>query len=249
MTRVESFDGVPVSVLAERVGVPLLALYDAVGSALDVAHTLAADGAPDGTLVLADRQDAGRGRQGRAWVSPAGTGVWLAMVRRTAATPASGVLALRVGLALVETMEDLGVSVGLKWPNDVLLADGKLAGILCEARSAPGVGHWVAVGVGINVTGAAPAPGAAVLATTVPEADRLGVLAVLVPRLARLGLGSALTEVEQRAWAAHDWLRGRELTAPMPGQAAGIAADGALLVATPDGTRRILGGTVTCSSQ
>ena len=247
--RAESYDGVPAPVLAERVGVPRLALYATVGSVLDVAHELAADGAADGTLVLADRQESRRGRHGSLWASPEGTGIWLAMIRRTSAAPTNGVLALRAGLVLAEALEALGAPARLKWPNDVLLADGKVAGILCEARSAPGVGHWVAIGLGLNVTGAAPVPGAAVLADTVPEADRVGVLAALVPRLASLALAGELSGGERRAWAARDWLRGRELLTPIAGRASGLGADGALLVDTPEGTRHILGGTVTCSSR
>lgn len=239
-----SYDGVPAPVLAERLGVPHLALHERVGSTLDVAHRLAEDGAPSGTLVLADTQDAGRGRQGRAWASPPGHGIWLAMIRRA---PESGVLALRVGLAVADTLDALGATVTLKWPNDVLLAGAKLAGILCEARS--GRDPWVAIGVGLNVTGPPPVPHAAALHQAVPGADRVGVLLGLVPRVLAMSTHAALTAAECAAWAARDALVGCDVMAPVLGRAAGIAPDGALLVMTPDGERRILSGTVTCSSR
>src|SRR5690606_31208987 len=77
------YDGVPAAALAARLGVPRCVALDVTGSALDVAHALGEAGAPAGTLVLADRQTAGRGRLGRRWESPAGTGIWLTLLERS----------------------------------------------------------------------------------------------------------------------------------------------------------------------
>src|SRR2546422_9035115 len=152
-------DGLPGNVLAQRWGVPQVGLFRRLGSTLDAIHDLAAQDAPHGTVVLAEEQTAGRGRDGRTWRSPPG-GVWLGMLLRPPpALPASGVLSLRVGLVLADVVEAvLGVRptslsrprAGLKWPNDVLVDDRKGAGILCETRRPGDALPGLAVGSGGN---------------------------------------------------------------------------------------------------
>jgi BirA family biotin operon repressor/biotin-[acetyl-CoA-carboxylase] ligase len=147
-----AYDGVGADVLARRLGVPRLALFAEVASTQDVAHALAGEGAADGTVVLADAQSGGRGRAGRAWQSPPGSGVWLTVVTRPHDLDALEVLALRVGLALAEALSPLAAApVGVKWPNDLLVGGRKLAGVLVEARWRDGRPEWAAVGVGVNV--------------------------------------------------------------------------------------------------
>lgn len=239
-----AYDGLAPEVLAARLATPGLVYLPEVTSTLDEAHRLAARGAPAGSAVLADRQTRGRGRLGRPWSSPAGQGIWLAYLVRPAA--ATGVLALRVGLAVARAVEALGARPGLKWPNDVLLDDRKLAGVLCEARWARGVPAWVAVGIGINVHGPLP-PDLAARAATLSEAvaaDRVAVLERLLPALHGLSAAAVLDAGERDALAARDWLQGRALAAPAAGRAAGIDASGALLVETARGTVRVTGGTV-----
>lgn len=218
-----------------------------VSSTLDVIHELAADGAPAGTLVIADEQVRGRGRQGRTWVSPPGAGIWMSWLVRPAEPLQDGMLALRVGLAVAETLEHLGVATSLKWPNDILVEGRKLAGILCEGRwQGPGPG-WVGVGIGMNVCGPLPAvlAGDAVTVQDVaPGVGRVAILETLVPALQRLSTEPVLTDGERDAYARRDWLRGRRIVKPRAGLARGIDADGALLVETPDGLTRIAGGHV-----
>ena len=121
------------------------------GSTNDDARALAADGAPEGTAVLASRQTAGRGRLGRSWASPEG-GVYLSAVLRPAVEPAKvASLALAVALGVVLGLERLGVSARLKWPNDVLLGDAKLAGVLLEMTAETDRVDRVIAGVGLNV--------------------------------------------------------------------------------------------------
>ena len=122
---------------------------------MDVAHAIAADGAPAGTLVLAASQEQGRGRSGKHWLSAPDAGLWCTFIERPRDARALDVLALRVGLHLAEALDALVDSaregpVQLKWPNDLWLASGKLGGILIEARWRDGVPEWVAIGVGIN---------------------------------------------------------------------------------------------------
>ena len=232
-----TLDGVPAAALAARWGVPDCRLVRRVGSTLDALHALAGAGAPAGTLVLAEEQLAGRGRDGRTWQSPPG-GVWLAMLLRPALARGS-VTSLRVGLALADAVDALlgRAEARLKWPNDVLLGDRKLAGILCEGRWHGDQLQWLAVGIGVNVCNALPAAvarSAVALCEWLPAVRRLDVLDALVPRLLRGaagGDGAVLSAAECAAFAARDWLRGRELRAPVAGRACGVRPDGVLLVA------------------
>ncbi|HEX5829834.1 MAG TPA: hypothetical protein VFY16_02560, partial [Gemmatimonadaceae bacterium] len=119
------YDGATASALADRVGVPRVVLLHTVGSTLDEAHRLAADGAPDGTLVLADRQTAGRGRQGKAWSSPMGTGIWLTLLACAPDPESVGVLALRLGLAAAAALEPFAeATVRLRWED--VAQDGRI---------------------------------------------------------------------------------------------------------------------------
>jgi len=229
-----TLDGVAAADLAGRWGVPQCGLFRQLGSTLDAIHELAAQGAPAGTVVVAEEQTAGRGRDGRTWHSPAG-GVWLGMLLRPARAEL-GVMSVRVGLAVADAVDAMlgRVEARLKWPNDVLLAEHKLAGILCEGRWHGETLQWLAVGVGMNVCNAIPAAvarRAVALEEWLPAVRRLDVLDRLVPALAALASGeAALSERECAAFAARDWLQGRQLRSPAAGRARGLRADGALLV-------------------
>jgi BirA family biotin operon repressor/biotin-[acetyl-CoA-carboxylase] ligase len=231
-----TLDGLPGAVLARRWGTPLCRLAREVGSALDTAHTLGQEGAPAGTIVLADVQTAGRGRNGHTWYSPPG-GVWLALLLRPRAA-GLGAMSIRAGLVVADVVDELlgkaAPRTRIKWPNDVLLDDRKLAGVLCEGRWQGDALQWLAVGIGMNVANAIPpelGETAVALQDVLPGVRRLDVLDRLVPPLARLGAaGERLSDAECAAFAARDWLRGRMLRAPAAGRAAGLRPDGALLV-------------------
>lgn len=122
--------------------------FKRVGSTMEIAHELAAQDAPQGTLVFAARQEQGRGRLGRTWVSPDG-GAYCSIILRPTRPPVEiPQLSLLTGLATAEAIRELaGVSPSIRWPNDVLLNGLKVAGILVEARDGA-----VVVGIGINVT-------------------------------------------------------------------------------------------------
>ena len=245
-----SYDGLTAEELCRVLGAPRCECFESVGSTLDVVHRLAADGAPAGTIVLADEQVAGRGRRGRRWLSPPRTGIWLGFLARPNARPESGVMALRVGLAVVESLGDLGAAAQLKWPNDVVLCDRKLGGILCEARWRESHPAWVALGIGLNVHGPLPeglVSEAAVLEEALPEVTRLAVLERLVPRLGALHDAAELDRGEVEMYGKHDWLKGRRVTEPMEGVARGVAPDGALLVETEVGLERIVGGGIVAA--
>ncbi|HXF95078.1 MAG TPA: biotin--[acetyl-CoA-carboxylase] ligase [Gemmatimonadales bacterium] len=243
-----TLDGVPAARLAERWGLPQVGCFRTLASALDAVHELAAQGAPAGTVVLAEEQTAGRGRDGRTWRSPAG-GVWLGALLR----PGGGALpaiAVRVGLAVAEAVDGvLGRPVTrLKWPNDVLLQDRKLGGILCEGRWQGDALQWLAVGVGVNLANEIPAElgdRAIALREVLPAARRIDLLDRLVPALFRgPEPGAPLTEAELAAFGERDWLRGRQLARPVFGRAAGIGPDGALLVVAAGATVAVRQGHV-----
>jgi BirA family biotin operon repressor/biotin-[acetyl-CoA-carboxylase] ligase len=246
-----TLDGIPTHQLARRWGMPQCAMFRTLSSSLDAIHEVAAQGAPAGTVILAEEQTAGRGRDGRTWRSPPG-GVWLGMLLRPpASTP--GALSLRIGLVVADVVDELLGAPGgqLKWPNDVLLQGRKLAGILCEGRWQGETLQWLAVGVGMNVANEIPAElaGLAIaLCELLPDVRRIDVLDRLVPAVLPLTTHRApLTEAECSAFAHRDWLKGRQLRAPISGRAAGVGPDGALLVDTGAGTTMVREGHVELS--
>ena len=243
-----TLDGIPGPTLAKRWGVPQCGSFRSLPSTLDTIHELAAHGAPAGTVVLAEEQTAGRGRDGRTWRSPAG-GVWLGMLFRPGRAELA-VLSIRAGLVVADVVDDLiGRSAAqLKWPNDVLLDGRKVAGILCEGRWQGESLQWLALGIGINVANPVPeelADRAVRLQDHRTDIQPLAVLDRLIPPLLRLaGTGIGLTEAEVSAFAARDWLQGRQLRAPIFGRASGLRPDGALLIDTGMATTAVREGHV-----
>jgi BirA family biotin operon repressor/biotin-[acetyl-CoA-carboxylase] ligase len=135
-----------------RLGRTLIARAEAP-STNDLAWDALASGAPDGTVVVADAQPLGRGRDGRAWHLAPGKGLALSLVLHQGCDRhQSGTLPLVAGLALARGLEGLGATATLKWPNDLLVDGRKLAGILCERRRLPAGTDAVVVGVGVNVS-------------------------------------------------------------------------------------------------
>jgi BirA family biotin operon repressor/biotin-[acetyl-CoA-carboxylase] ligase len=215
---------------ARQVGVAQLLHYAEVDSTMDEVHRLARAGAPAGTVVLADAQRHGRGRAGRAWASAAGDGVWMTLLERPSDPAAVAVLSLRLGLALAPVLAAHAPGVvQVKWPNDLLVAGRKLAGILVEARWRGATLDWVALGVGVNRRVPAAHGGTAVAVR--PEVSRAALVAALVPamRAASQG-GGRLTDAECLAWQARDALRGAAIVEPVRGTVVGITASGALRV-------------------
>jgi BirA family biotin operon repressor/biotin-[acetyl-CoA-carboxylase] ligase len=212
--------------------------YDRVDSTMDVIHQLAEQGAEAGTIVVAGEQLAGRGSRGRSWHSPPG-GLWLSTLFRPPATGGIEVMSLRVGLSVADALEPLlSRPVQVKWPNDLMLGDRKVGGILCEARWQGGVLGWVAVGVGLNVRNPVPNElrlAAVSLAQVRPEITIDEVLVPVVAALRKIDLqAERLSAVELDRFAERDWLSGREIGAPVRGLVRGLGDDGALLVEIAD---------------
>jgi BirA family transcriptional regulator, biotin operon repressor / biotin---[acetyl-CoA-carboxylase] ligase len=204
------------------IGAPRLHLRS-IGSTNERARELAARGAPHGTLVTASEQTAGRGRQGRGWVTPPGAAIAASLILRRF----DDLLPLRGGLAVADVA---GPGALVKWPNDVQLAGRKVAGILAEAR-AP---EWAVLGIGVNV--AVVPPEVADIAGSLGRAPE-----DVEPTLAELlaALDRRLAEPASETLAAlreRDALLGRRVRwAGGEGVGAGIDDAGALLVTRPDG--------------
>jgi BirA family biotin operon repressor/biotin-[acetyl-CoA-carboxylase] ligase len=205
------------------------------------AQALAIAGAPHGTLITAGEQSAGRGRQGRSWTAPAGRALLCSVVIREPPR----LLPLAAGIAVAEVA---GETARLKWPNDVLIAGRKVAGILVEGRPQE---RWAVVGIGLNVAVRAEdfPPELRQRATTLglTQADIEPTLERLLGALARwLSAGSheVLEAVRER-----DALRGHQVRwAQGMGTADGIDEDGRLRVLTSDGTTALAAGEVHLES-
>jgi BirA family biotin operon repressor/biotin-[acetyl-CoA-carboxylase] ligase len=220
---------------------PQVHRYARVGSTLDVLHELASRGAVHGTVVVALEQLEGRGTRGRTWHSPPG-GLWYSMLLRTIPDATVDSLSLRIGLVVCQVLEGMipGLRLGLKWPNDIMLGEKKLGGVLCEARwHGPELG-WIAVGIGLNVANDIPEGlglGAINLGALPGNVSAEALIEPLTVRLRGLDLsGSGLTPDELAEFQGRDWLRGRRLASPVPGIARGIRPDGMLEIERSDGT-------------
>lgn len=220
----------------------------------------AQQGAPSGTVVASERQTAGRGRRGRSWLSAPGDSLTFSLLWRfPAGMPPPAGLSLAVGVAVARALEALGAAgIRLKWPNDILADGAKLGGILVETLMAGGR-HAAVIGIGLNVrlpreiADAVDVRAGALEAVMLNAPSRNLLLARLLDELATM-----LDAFEREGFAgfAEEW-QGRHAhagqkvciladgAAPLEGRCAGIDADGALLLDTAAGVRRILSGDVS----
>jgi BirA family biotin operon repressor/biotin-[acetyl-CoA-carboxylase] ligase len=212
------------------IGRPRLHLRSTTSTS-DRARELAAAGAPHGTLVTAAVQTAGRGRQGRTWVAPAGSSLLLSLILRET----DPLLPLRAGLAVADLA---GPAALVKWPNDVLLDGRKVAGVLVEARPQEG---WAVLGIGVNVAldVARLPPELRETAGTLGRSDLEGALAELLEHLERRL--AEPSEVTLRALNARDALFDRPIAwAGGEGTGGGIDERGSLRVRLEGGGETVL---------
>ena len=230
---------------------------DIVDSTNDDAKALAAAGAPDGSVVWAREQSAGRGRYTRQWLSPPGNLYMSVVLRPAIASARTAELGFVAALAVAETVEEFlpsGPPARLKWPNDVLVNGRKISGILLEGQFTGAELAWVIAGIGINVAGAPDNPAYPATSLAACGSGDVAARDVLETLLARLGAWRSLWQEQgfapvRTAWMARAARMGEEVTvrigtAPLSGRFRGIDHDGALLLETPLGTRRITAGEV-----
>lgn len=237
--------------------------YSDVPSTNDLALALAERGAPEGRLVIANAQSAGRGRHGRAWASPAGAGLYVSTIvkPRPHVVP---LLTIAAGVAVADGIQAAtGLAPQLKWPNDIYAGDRKLAGVLTEASNVTLHGGAdlevgpVVLGIGINVRPAAYPPEIAARATSL-EAELGRVVdrgLLLAECLSSLAARYADLQ-EGRADAVMDGWRSRAASTlgrtvrwdaagvTRQGVAEDIDATGALVVRTSAGPARLISGEV-----
>jgi BirA family transcriptional regulator, biotin operon repressor / biotin---[acetyl-CoA-carboxylase] ligase len=242
-------------------------VLDSIGSTNAVLAAAASDGAPEGTVVVAEHQEAGRGRLDRTWVSPPRSGLTVSLLLRPD-VPGSrrSWLPLLAGVALAEAVGDVAdVRAALKWPNDLLAADGgKLAGVLAE--TVPGGGSvggvpvgGVVVGVGLNVSateGELPEGGTSLLVQGAAHLDRTALLTGFLDGLARryrrwtAAIGDPIASGLARDYLAWSATVGSPVAVTLPdgqvlrGVAEAVDWDGRLVVMTDGGRVELSAGDV-----
>ena len=231
--------------------------YPSIGSTNTVVRALARDGAPDGTVALADEQTQGRGRHGRRWTAPPRTGLAVSVLLRPTPDFPLYTLTMAAALAVCDAARALtGPRCTLKWPNDVLVDGAKVGGILLDLDEA-GTAWTVVIGIGLNVNAAPDLPGVRALsaATGTPVA-REPLLIDLLERLeAYVTLAAYEPATVRRLWRDRLVTLGRSVRVQaadgaFEGVAIDVDAEGALLVRGSDGAVRVVhAGDVTLSSQ
>jgi BirA family biotin operon repressor/biotin-[acetyl-CoA-carboxylase] ligase len=232
-------------------------------ASVDSTNTLlleaAANGAPEGTVYIADGQTAGRGRGGHAWHSAPGDGLYLSVLAKPSLYLREALwISLATGLAAQSAIRSLtGVSIDIRWPNDLLLADKKLGGILVETAVEPDATlRYAVIGLGINLNHQAFPDELTSLATSLRIATGqtisrqsllLALLRALDYELTQLEANN--TTLLERFTAVSTWVSGKRVQVPeqggYTGTTAGLDPQGFLLVNADDGTQRtVLSGGV-----
>ncbi len=223
--------------------------FEEVASTNDLAKELAARGAPEGTLVVAEAQSRGRGRLGRWWESPPGTGLYVSLVLRPALPPTEmPQITLTTAVAVVRAVNRAsGVALGIKWPNDLLLAGKKLGGILTEMETESEQIRHLVVGLGLNVNNPAFPAELADIATSLALAtgrrhSRVRLLQAWLEEFEALygrflagEFAGILEEWRSLAVTLGQVVTVRQGPRVIRGKALEVAADGALLVETAPG--------------
>lgn len=233
------------------------------GSTNDVVAALAQAGADEGTVVVAEAQTAGRGRQGRTWFSPAGAGLYVSLLLRPVLAEAAhenrrALITLAAGVAVASAIRTTtGLPAAIKWPNDVVIDRRKLAGILVEAVNYGGMRGFVVLGVGVNLQQAAFPTDLAARATSIEAetgrpADRAQIFGEMMASLAEryrdllAGRFDAILS-DWRRLASPMWSSVIEWDSPsgvLRGRVEAIDETGALIVRVGDHLERVIAGEV-----
>ena len=213
--------------------------FDVLASTNTSLYALGRRGEPEGTVVLADEQTAGRGQADKAWISPPQCNLYVSVLLRPSIAPAQApLLSLLAAVALVDTLHQEGVSCGIKWPNDILIRQRKVAGILTEMEMHQDAVQFVVVGIGLNVNmtqedleehlRSVAQPATSLQVSLGCEIDREALLAALMGSL-EAWYNRFITHGEtvlQEAWEARSLMRGRRVRARTSGAAWEGTAEG-----------------------
>lgn len=238
--------------------------YNEVDSTQTVARRLAEADAPAWTLVAADYQTAGRGQYGRRWSAEPSSSVMFSLLLRPLSPNAMGLLPIRVGMAVASALDRfLPVAPNskayswVKWPNDIILNNAKVGGVLCEG-SIRGENSYAIIGVGINVhrfpqtwidpNGIPPTFLEQHIRGSISRLEVLGAVVDSIRNCRDLD-SEELNLPELEEFALRDWLRGKIITSPIHGRVVGITQQGYLVVERPDGNNDlVLSGRVAVKS-
>ena len=231
-----------------------------IGSTNTAAMAAAAEGAPEGSVYLAEEQTAGRGRGSNTWQSPQSIGIYCSVILRPTLPPSEVlVLSLAAGLAVQSAIREIDsrVQPDLKWPNDVLIDGKKVCGILTEMNAEATRVRYIVVGIGINVNQASfpkELSATSLRLATGSEWSRVEVAAALLKSLDReyrnlMEDPGARQSILRRFAENSSWVRGKEVRieengADFEGTTEGLDDRGFLQVRTPSGLQTVLSGTV-----
>ena len=227
--------------------------HSTIGSTNDRAAELAREGAPEGALVLADEQTAGRGRLGRKWRMPRGSGIAMSLVMRPSQMErkALGAMGLVGALATIDALKGLKLEPRLKWPNDVLLEGKKVAGVLTEASWTGRGLDYVVLGIGVNVKpvpleddAAFDYPSTSVEDTVGDEVDRgtlvFSIVAGVDDWYEKLQTGAAHPDWEDRLAFKSEWVSIASDDRKLIGRPIGLTQSGGLRLETKEGEEVVL---------
>ncbi|NIM05208.1 MAG: biotin--[acetyl-CoA-carboxylase] ligase [Armatimonadetes bacterium] len=233
--------------------------YEELPSTMETTAARGREGAPEGLLVVAERQTAGRGRLGRHWESPEG-GIWLSLLLKPEpAFQSFGLIGICFAIAAAESASHVAdLQVGVKWPNDIMVGDRKLGGLLAESHVEGDKVRFIVIGLGMNVN--IPAEG-------FPAPLRDSATSLLIEKGTPFSCKALISDFLERSeplyrqllagnkdkmfeeWNRLDTGPGKRIKAVrngevIDGQVSGIDPEGALLVECPDGLKAVSSGEV-----
>jgi BirA family transcriptional regulator, biotin operon repressor / biotin---[acetyl-CoA-carboxylase] ligase len=239
-----------IDLVRQRLPGRVISYFDVIDSTMPEAARLAAAGCGPGTLVIAGEQTAGQGRYGRFWHSAPESGLYVSIVLRPALSSSSlPVLMLALGLATAEAIaRATGLTCDIRWPNDVLIHDKKVAGILVQLQE-----RFVIAGIGINVNHQEFPPDLTEIATSLRNASgkshsRENLLVALLPAVesyCRLLVDSGKESILNLFYRASSYASGRRVVVEavdgtIEGTTAGLDPSGFLIIEQEDGTKRLI---------
>jgi len=237
--------------------------YRQIDSTNQKAKELAIEGKPNGTLIIAEEQTKGRGRLGREWVSPFGTGIWMSILLRPDIHPWDAPrITLLSAVAVARSIEGITkLKTGIKWPNDIILGQKKVCGILTEMNGELDQLHWIVIGIGINVNSEQkdfPKELQGTATSLKAELGRTVDRALLIRRictemedylegfLKSRDFLPVIQECRERSVTIGKMVRVTDSSGDWVGMAENIDVDGSLLVRKADGSlERVLSGDVS----
>ena len=237
--------------------------FESTASTNDAAKVLGAQGAVEGTLVVAETQTAGRGRLGRHWLSPPGLGIYASLLLRPPLPPNElPQITLSTAVSVVRALtRAVGVTPGIKWPNDLMLKGKKLGGILTEMETESDQIRYLVVGLGLNVNNPDFPPELAGQATSLLKAEgrrfsRLSILQAwleefeaLYMRFLAHGFPEILEEWKQHSVTLGKYVAVRQGPRQVEGLAMEVSADGSLVLETARGEEvKVTSGEITLES-